>query len=296
MPKLSRMDKYREVRSQIEDTNQNVKPLEKEEKKTGSSIRLAAPDKRVREKDTLPSQQATPVIDDVIGEVKQYNLENGELVTEDTQMQILYDLSENRDPAARRQKHLETMESNEAAGGTTLNIYGSSLDAVPASSAPVKAASQAAPVKETQTKPAAQPKKTAEPVKKDTKVVLGKKELEADPAAESDQLDLFAAKTPSEPVKQAERRNKEKEQAAAAKKKQHKKEARQTMKKAEAVRETEAQNTASAAKAPVRKERREDAEETSGSKAGNVIIGILIILLIALIVLCIFWMKKLGIF
>lgn len=293
MAKLSRMDKYREVRSQIEETNKNSKAQEKESGDK-APIRLAAPDTRHPEREASV-QPSVPVIDDVIGEVKQYNLENGELVTEDTQMQILYDLSENRDPAARRKKHLETMESNEAAGGTTLNIYASGLEKVPDSSRkPARPEEKAAASAE---KPAG---KTQKPEKRDAKVVLGAKELEADPAAESDQLDLFAAgNSAKKPVrkneatnalKEARNQNQKKAAAKAQSAKTPAKAAAEPPKAQSEKKKKSADKPAHRPAAPATE------EEEKGSKAGSIVIGILIVVLIVLICLVLFWMKKVGIF
>lgn len=116
MAKLSRKEKYQNLRDSLEQESEpQVTP------KQVRSPRMAAPDFKTDQK------ARGPVIEDLLGEVKQYNLDNGELVTDDTQMQILHDLSSQEQAAARRSVHFETMEQDEEIGGTTRNFYGSDL-------------------------------------------------------------------------------------------------------------------------------------------------------------------------
>lgn len=116
MAKLSRKEKYQDLRNSLEQESEpQVTP------KQVRSPRMAAPDFKTDQK------ARGPVIEDLLGEVKQYNLDNGELVTDDTQMQILHDLSSQEQAAARRSVHFETMEQDEEIGGTTRNFYGSDL-------------------------------------------------------------------------------------------------------------------------------------------------------------------------
>lgn len=130
MTKLSRKDKYRDLRESIEleaeQTSAQVKP--------GRLSRMAAPDLRFEQRKEAPASEPglaeNPVLEDLLGEVKQYNMDNGDLVTEDTQLQILHDLSYGPQGDARRSDYIETMEQNEDAGGTTRNLYGSDLSAI----------------------------------------------------------------------------------------------------------------------------------------------------------------------
>lgn len=122
MPKLSRKEKYKDLRDSLDQ--------ESEPQSTTKQVRtnrMAAPDFKADQK------MRGPVIDDLLGEVKQYNLDNGELVTDDTQMQILHDLSSQEQAAARRSVHFETMEQNQEPGGTTRNLYGTDLSSLMAS-------------------------------------------------------------------------------------------------------------------------------------------------------------------
>lgn len=119
MAKLSRKEKYQDLRDSLEQESEPQVST-----KQARSTRMAAPDFKADQK------LRGPVIEDLLGEVKQYNLDNGELVTDDTQMQILHDLSSQDQAAARRSVHFETMEQNEDVGGTTRNLYGSDLSSL----------------------------------------------------------------------------------------------------------------------------------------------------------------------
>lgn len=119
MAKLSRKEKYQDLRDSLEQESEPQVST-----KQARSTRMAAPDFKADQK------LRGPVIEDLLGEVKQYNLDNGELVTDDTQMQILHDLSSQEQAAARRSVHFETMEQNEDVGGTTRNLYGSDLSSL----------------------------------------------------------------------------------------------------------------------------------------------------------------------
>lgn len=128
MAKLSRKDKYKDLRAEIDQQAEqsipkNPAPLDK-------SIRLAAPDRKAELKKEM-SGSAGPVIENVLDEVSRYNLENGDIVSEDPQLQILHELNSASQNGSRRSAHLETMETNEQAGGTTRNIYGSDISAIP---------------------------------------------------------------------------------------------------------------------------------------------------------------------
>ena len=131
MAKLSRKEKYQDLRDSLEQESEPQVNT-----KQARSTRMAAPDFKADQK------LRGPVIEDLLGEVKQYNLDNGELVTDDTQMQILHDLSSQEQAAARRSVHFETMEQNEDVGGTTRNLYGSDLSSLMSNQATSRRTSQ----------------------------------------------------------------------------------------------------------------------------------------------------------
>lgn len=139
MSKLSRKDKYRDLRQSIEEQTEKAQTPGRPSRLS----RMAAPDAKAEaRKEILP--EPNPVMEDLIGEVRQYNINKGELVEEDTQLQILHDLSAKEQADARRSEHFEVMEPNDDAGGTTRNLFGSDLSSVLAASAKTQPASSAA--------------------------------------------------------------------------------------------------------------------------------------------------------
>lgn len=132
MTKLSRKDRYMDLRTSIDEPKQETAASPAPAKSAPAarrSSRQAAPDTKGehRAAPSRPAASANPVLEDLLGEVTQYNLNNGDLVSSDTQMQILHDLSESGSNSSKRTRHLEKMELNEFAGGTTRNLYSSDL-------------------------------------------------------------------------------------------------------------------------------------------------------------------------
>lgn len=189
MTKLSRKDKYRDLRQSIELESEQVSASIR----PGRPSRMAAPDLRSEARSKTPGSEDSnpnnPVLEDLLGEVKQYNMDNGDLVTEDTQLQILHDLSYGQKADARRSDYIEKMEQNEDAGGTTRNLYGSDLSAI------VSAASKTSP--SPAKKPAiTMPEKPAQAKNTDSLKASSSADTEnfsmqADESVDPDYLDLF---------------------------------------------------------------------------------------------------------
>ncbi len=280
MEKLSRKDKYRALRESLDNPNEKAQTPEPAVK----TVRKAAPDVKAESR-KMPGVAGNPVIEDLLGEVTQYNLDNGEIVSEDTQLQILHDLSEESEASQRRSSHFEPMEVNEDAGGTTRNIYGSDFSEIlykPESTA---------------SKPF-----TLDVDESDT----------AQETIEPDYLDLFtpatiepeneAAAPSSKPSARSERAGKiekakaKAENGAAIKdeepeEKPAKKSANKKRSKSKAK---PAAKPAKAAKPVISAE--EDEHEEKGSKAATIFMTVCSIILVILIILTIYWMYKLGIF
>jgi hypothetical protein len=132
MQKLSRLDKNKAARQNAADQTAG---------QSAKQVRQAAPGHADARRGQT-SQNSSEVIENVLGEVFQYNAEHGNTVSDDQQMQILYEINEDKEMDSKRSEHLETMEANENAGGTTRNIYASDLEEVS------KAAARAAAAKE----------------------------------------------------------------------------------------------------------------------------------------------------
>lgn len=132
MTRLSRKDRYQDLRQTISDQNGEAKTSAPSAQKNEKTVRLAAPDVKSESRAKAApvnsrAQSTNPVLEDLLGEVKQYNLSNGDLVSDDTQMQILHTINSDRNPEAdKRNRHLEEMETA-APGSTTLNLYSSDL-------------------------------------------------------------------------------------------------------------------------------------------------------------------------
>ncbi|MBF0580173.1 hypothetical protein IM774_10405 [Erysipelotrichaceae bacterium RD49] len=309
MTKLSRKDKYRDLRSSIEQ--EAVQTSAKPER----SIRMAAPDMRQDQRNQSRAD-SVPVLEDLLGEVKQYNLDNGDLNLEDTQMQILHNLNSAQNAKARRSQHLVAMEQNEDAGGTTRNLYGSDLSSVVSvSSMP----SQSARANRQQSLPRDEDNPRV---------------LKADEIVEEDYLDLFTPNGRQEEVvsvsgaqsedgfealQSANRKIRKKEKKKSAGKPRQvsarSKEfddlfetaslpvspdasARGKSSRLDAIEDTKEQDyfavkqnrRASKSKA------RQDDEDKPAGKAAMIFMVICCIVLVILIALTIFWMSKLGIF
>lgn len=306
MTKLSRKDKYRDLRTSIEQEASQTGRTER-------SVRLAAPDLRADLRKESRTDQI-PVLEDLLGEVKQYNLDNGDLNLEDTQMQILHNLNSEKTAKARRKEHLVAMEQNEDAGGTTRNLYGSDLSSVisaqtrPVSSRP--APTQSESIAHTAENPRA---------------------IQADEIVEEDYLDLFTPHAKQEVV-QAIRKDDSFETSLSGNKANRKKEKKKT---ANAPRQVTSRSkefedlfestTIPAAQQmpaserprpknisqPVQqagegdyfavnrsrsKRNKEDDEDKPAGKGAMIFMIVCCVILVILIVLTIFWMSKLGIF
>lgn len=142
MAELSRKKRFQELRDQLDEessttqsqTSQPIK-LSRSSRPTAAShagVSKAAPVSRT-------TQPTVAVMDELLGEVKQYNIDKGERILEDTQINILRTLDEGTDIEKRRRAHLETMEPNTDAGGTTMNINSKDIEQVSRqAAAPVK--------------------------------------------------------------------------------------------------------------------------------------------------------------
>ncbi|MEY8307971.1 hypothetical protein AAK899_00340 [Erysipelotrichaceae bacterium 51-3] len=308
MTKLSRKDKYRDLRTSIEHEASQTGRTER-------SVRLAAPDLRADLRKESRTDQI-PVLEDLLGEVKQYNLDNGDLNLEDTQMQILHNLNSEKTAKARRKEHLVAMEQNEDAGGTTRNLYGSDLSSVisaqtrPVSSRPVPSQNKNASIANTAENPRA---------------------IQADEIVEEDYLDLFTPNAKQEVV-QAIRKDDSFETSLSGNKANRKKEKKKTAnaprqvtnrsKEFEDLFESttlpaapkaqpnarprpkntsrpagqEAEDDYFATNRSRSKRNKEDEEDKPAGKGAMIFMIVCCVILVILIVLTIFWMSKLGIF
>lgn len=306
MTKLSRKDKYKDLRQSIEQESEKSQASHK----VSRLNRMAAPDFRAEQRKETRQDQ-NPVIEDLLGEVKQYNLNNGELVIEDTQMQILHDLSA-KEQAARRSEHFETMEPNDDEGGTTRNLFGSDLSSlVEASKTPAKPALKPKPILE------------SVPAQEDTldssalddtdyldlftpgqnaNLEVSEKEIEVDPALIEDHRSLFGK------PRKNRKKSKEKKQVLFDDTEDNLFDpdvVASNSKPAQAAEPEEDEDdldyfsapATSLKSAPKEKAAWQDEEDTPpASRAAMIFMVVCCVVLVILIILVIYWMSKLGIF
>lgn len=276
MAKLSRTQRYQELRDQLDEetTKAQSQPVQAPRLSRVSNNRSSNslphsekayfPHENTQAKAPDSNVAPSPVIDELLGEVKRYNIENGNRFTADTQINILKQLDDPETESRRRKQHTLPMEEPEESFGTTMELP---------KSGPVTV------------KPAQEPKPKA-------KIVLTANDIRADEFEERDNLDvLFTGiaqeEEITEEVKPAPVRKK------AAKKKKKKKPAAKTPRKPAAVEE---EPEMPSAKMRMKLDEYEEEPKKKGGKALNVILAILIIALIVSLGAMFYYMKKLGLF
>lgn len=286
MTRLSRTERYKDLRAQMEEetTKSTLSTPESSER----PVRSAAPDVRgIHENDMAknailnnravqPKRQA--VMDELLGEVKQYNIDRGQRVTEDTQINILEILKE-EDPegSSKRTAHLEQMEENPVdIGGTTMRI------------APTRMAEELSDEKvdlEAPTEPMEPVQIAAEPAKGKPakKSRLDQADLIADEVDEGDPLEVFALgaedmkKPEARPAEKLAPSRKDEKEARKAKRKEQK----EAEKKAAAAKaEAEMKKQAAGVAEPEAVEEGAEIEEDGSSRFWNIVLIILIIILL----------------
>lgn len=126
MPKLSRLQRYQVLRdrldeetseSQQEQNKQSLQRLSRVANKDTNALSHASDPRKSSIEDDQPVQTISsnlpksPVMDDLIDEVKQYNLDAGNTIWDDTQFNILKQLDETQ--ARHRSQHFVPMEEQE---------------------------------------------------------------------------------------------------------------------------------------------------------------------------------------
>ncbi len=126
MPKLSRLQRYQVLRDRLdeetteshqEQNKQSLQRLSRVANKDTNSLSHASDPRRASTNENEPVQTISsnlvksPVMDNLIDEVKQYNLDAGNTVWDDTQFNILKQLDGTQ--AKHRTQHFVPMEENE---------------------------------------------------------------------------------------------------------------------------------------------------------------------------------------
>lgn len=122
MTKLSRMDKYQALRDELDQDTTEANQVKPSITPTRLS-RMAHAQELTRQNPTKPllaEEGKTPVLDNLIDEVKQYNLDQGTSLSDDTQINILKQLDGSQN--LHRNAHYMEMEEPEEQLGDTRKI------------------------------------------------------------------------------------------------------------------------------------------------------------------------------
>ena len=112
MTQLSRKQKYQELRDRLDEETtaaqaQPVKLQRLSRVDSGSHANKPLyPHDTVRVSPTVKEMPTSPVMEDLLGEVKQYNIDNGNRITDDTQINILKQLDTTSSDTMKRNQDL----------------------------------------------------------------------------------------------------------------------------------------------------------------------------------------------
>lgn len=127
MAQLSRTKKYEELRNQLEEettaAQAKTTPSRLSRMQANNLSHASQPVHRHEEIRVKPMAQElpkSPVMDDLLDEVKQYNLNNGYRYTDDTQINILKQLD--GDQTKKRNSHFIPMEEEDETLGSTMQM------------------------------------------------------------------------------------------------------------------------------------------------------------------------------
>lgn len=299
--KLSRTKRYQELRNRL-DEETTAAQEDKINQQTGFARLSRTQHKALSHASDHHAATSTftyedapkqsPVMEDLLGEVKQYNIEKGNRYTDDTQINILHQL-DSRSGFTRRNTHILPVDEEES--GTTMRMSKPAMDVDGvATYMPNQKLTRINPV---MTKPEAVsvPEVEQERAEEDSitlshdenkSVFLGNNDFLVDDTIDTDHLSLFDTK----PSTQAEVKEAEQEPVQSKRVKKSSK-----PKKSE-KRKTVSQDMPSA---KIRMSTRdiEDMEKEPKSRSGmivNVILVVLVILLLASIAATLYFLTQIG--
>lgn len=291
MAQLSRTKKYQEFRDKLDEEttaaqSQPVKPrlsrVQNHNLSHASRPVHSHEDPNVR-RSTKNEFQTSPVMDELLGEVKRYNIDNGTRITDDTQINILRQLDTPVE-AKKRNQHILPMEEEEEEGGTTMKLPKSiNEDSAFASLMPNQKLTRINPVAVKETEISQEEvnqmieNARQEEIKEVEKIVLSSNDIRADEKVETDQLSVLRTHQEEDEVEEVVRPKKKKKKKKTVSKSQPQEE----VKKVRIREETEMPS----AKMRMRAEDFDnDLSEKSSKKSGMWLNVALIILIIALFV------------
>lgn len=299
--KLSRTKRYQELRNRL-DEETTAAQEDKINQQTGFARLSRTQHKALSHASDHHAATSTftyedapkqsPVMEDLLGEVKQYNIEKGNRYTDDTQINILHQL-DSRSGITRRNTHILPVDEEES--GTTMRMSKPAMDVDGvATYMPNQKLTRINPV---MTKPetVSVPEVEQERAEEDSitlshdenkSVFLGNNDFLVDDTIDTDHLSLFDTK----PSTQAEVKEAEQEPVQSKRVKKSSK-----PKKSE-KRKTVSQDMPSA---KIRMSTRdiEDMEKEPKSRSGmivNVILVVLVILLLASIAATLYFLTQIG--
>lgn len=299
--KLSRTKRYQELRNRL-DEETTAAQEDKINQQTGFARLSRTQHKALSHASDHHAATSTftyedapkqsPVMEDLLGEVKQYNIEKGNRYTDDTQINILHQL-DSRSGITRRNTHILPVDEEES--GTTMRMSKPAMDVDGvATYMPNQKLTRINPV---MTKPEAVsvPEVEQERAEEDSitlshdenkSVFLGNNDFLVDDTIDTDHLSLFDTK----PSTQAEVKEADQEPVQSKRVKKSSK-----PKKSE-KRKTVSQDMPSA---KIRMSTRyiEDMEKEPKSRSGmivNVILVVLVILLLASIAATLYFLTQIG--
>ena len=128
MTQLSIKQKYQELRDRLDEETtaaqaQPVKLQRLSRVDSGSHANKPLyPHDTVRVSPTVKEMPTSPVMEDLLGEVKQYNIDNGNRITDDTQINILKQLDTTSSETMKRNQHVNPMDTDDEDLGSTMKI------------------------------------------------------------------------------------------------------------------------------------------------------------------------------
>lgn len=127
MTQLSRKQKYQELRDRLDEetTAAQAQPvklqrLSRVDNSLSHANKPLYPHDTVRVSPTVKEMPTSPVMEDLLGEVKQYNIDNGNRITDDTQINILKQLDTTE--TKKRNQHVIPMDIDDEDLGSTMKI------------------------------------------------------------------------------------------------------------------------------------------------------------------------------
>ncbi len=311
--KLSRTKRYEDLRNRL-DEETTAAQEDKINQQTGFARLSRTQHKALAHANdlnvsTAPSrssvQEATnnnsPVMEDLLGEVKRYNIDQGNRITDDTQINILRQLDQNPS-SMHRNTHIVPMEEEKTGG--TMKIQKPEIEQDVDGVATYMPNQKLTRINPIQTKPevveepkvgmddsvqsyVAQEDEDHSPEATYTNIVLGSQDILVDDTADTDHLSLFDTTKPS---KQEEVLEQPKKEAQPKRTKTH---------KAKKSKSKKVQDSQEMPSAKIRMSTRdlEEMENEPKSKSGmiiNVILVVLVLLLIASLAATFYFITQIG--